>query len=133
MFDYKRIEMMIKERTAKIAIWGCGFVGTTNLFYLTKQGFNCVGIDKDKNKVEELKRGIYNIGSDEETIGRISEKEKNLFEITDNCFSDSVRECNIHMLCLPTEKNFKPTKEYIEDVIQKIATLKVNNVLKTYT
>ena len=42
MFDYKRIEMMIKERTAKIAVWGCGFVGTTNLFYLTKQGFNCV-------------------------------------------------------------------------------------------
>lgn len=120
MIAYDKLIEKIEERTAKIIIWGCGFVGMTNMLYLVKTGFKCVGIDVNTQRVAEIKEGKYNINSDMDEIGELTEKDKQLFEVTDDYSSINMMDYDIHMLCLPTEKDFKPTTIFLEDVINKI-------------
>lgn len=36
---HNELRKKVESRNAKIAIWGCRFVGTTNLLYLSDIGF----------------------------------------------------------------------------------------------
>ena len=109
----------VRKRDAKIAVWGCGFVGTTNLLYLSDVGFDCLGIDIDEKRVAELKNGEYKINSDNRALGE-SVRKKPKFEVTGNPDEKVLNDIDIHYLCLPTEKKFKPEPKYIEDVISVI-------------
>ncbi|WP_195543638.1 nucleotide sugar dehydrogenase [Massiliimalia timonensis] len=125
MFDYQSLNEKVQSREAKVAIWGCGFVGTTNLFYLSKQGFTCLGIDTSERRVHEINNGYFNINSDMEAID-VSEKK---FEVVQDFHSYDLSDIDIHMLCLPTEKDFKPYNGFIVNVINSIIESKSRGFL----
>lgn len=116
---HNELRKKVESRNAKIAIWGCGFVGTTNLLYLSDIGFKCIGIDVDPKRVAELMNGIYKVNSDENTLGKITNC-KPKFDVIENPCKENLGDIDIHYLCLPTEKDFKPTPEYVENVIISI-------------
>jgi nucleotide sugar dehydrogenase len=125
--NYEVFNNKINDKSISIAIWGCGFVGTTNMLYLAKSGFRILGIDTNPSRIEELREGKYNVNSDEtsdETIlDSLTEQQKLNIRFQTDLIVDCVYQ--IHMLCLPTEKDFKPYNEYIIDVVKQIAK-KVN-------
>lgn len=120
MSIYLNLLKNIETKSSKIAIWGCGFVGTTNLFYLAKSGFTCLGIDTNKQRINELKNGRYNINSDMDILGQMSQEEIDRIKYTYDYTKENIKEYDIHMLCLPTEKDFKPYDGYVRDVITSI-------------
>jgi len=50
--------MTTKEKKPKISIIGLGFVGLSMAVTNSKKGFKTIGVDIDKNKIENLKKGI---------------------------------------------------------------------------
>ena len=47
----------IKDKTAKIGVVGLGYVGLPLAIEFVKSGYNVVGIDIDKNKVDSINNG----------------------------------------------------------------------------
>ena len=47
-----------KEKTARIAILGLGYVGLPLAVVFAEAGFNITGIDPDKRKIDSLKKGV---------------------------------------------------------------------------
>ena len=121
MFNYKNLLNKINDRTAKIAIWGCGFVGTTNIFYLIKENFNCLGIDIDPVRVNDILNGSFNINSDMDVIGKLTREHLSKIDVTADYTQRNLDDYDIHLLCLPTEKAFRPCSDYVADVVTKIA------------
>lgn len=129
MFNYNELKEMICSRKARIAVWGCGFVGMTNMLYLIKKDFRCIGIDVNKERIKEINKGVFNINSDLSEIGCISKENLSKMSVTDDYKNKNVSCCDVHILCLPTEKNFKPCSDYVEDVINKIAEISKKQIL----
>ena len=51
------LEEKIKNKSAKIAIVGLGYVGIPLLKAILKQGFDAIGIERDESKLEAIKKG----------------------------------------------------------------------------
>ena len=52
--DYKK--NLIKGKN-KIAVWGTGYIGLSNMVYFSKKKIKCIGYDIDKNKVKTINNG----------------------------------------------------------------------------
>ena len=51
------IQEKIRERSAKVAILGLGYVGLPLAVILAEAGFDVTGVEPDRRKVEDLDRG----------------------------------------------------------------------------
>lgn len=108
------IENLIKNKQAKVAIIGMGYVGLPHAVEIAKAGFNVVGIDILGDRVISLNSGKSYIGdvkdSDlEEIIKKGKFKAFNDF--------DSINSANIIIICVPTplDKNKIPDISYIKN------------------
>jgi UDP-N-acetyl-D-glucosamine dehydrogenase len=51
------LEGKIRDRSARVAILGLGYVGLPLAVVFAESGYNVIGIEPDEHKVEEIKRG----------------------------------------------------------------------------
>ncbi len=117
------INNVIVNKLGKVVIWGCGILGVTNLVYLTKVGYKCLGIDTNQNRLHELEAKRYSINSDTEVLNYYQQPEYHV-ELS-NDFHDALNElCHIHFICIPTEKNGSPCSDIFYDVVDKILSVK---------
>jgi len=112
------LKKKIINKKISIAVIGIGYVGLPLCLRFLKSGFKVYGIDKDINKIKNIKKGKSYISSikNKEIKYAISKK----FEPT-NDFS-VVKKVDIIIFCLPTpiNKNKDPDMNYINDGISKI-------------
>ena len=89
------MEQKIKDKDAKIAIVGLGYVGLPLAVEFGKE-FNTVGFDISENRVDELKQGKDN--TLECSPAQISSAERLSF----SCDSTALESCDIYIVTVPT-------------------------------
>lgn len=110
---------LIKSRKAKVAVLGLGYVGLPHALLMARAGFDVLGIDIKKQRVESLIKGKSYIGD---------VKDKDVAEIVKNgkfkAFNnfEPIREANVVIICVPTplDKNKNPDISYIKNSTEEI-------------
>jgi len=109
----------IKDKTAKIAIVGLGYVGLPLAVQKAKAGFSVIGIERKKERIDMVNKGETYIpdivGNDLKNVV----KEKKLKATQSfNCIS----EVDIICICVPTPltNHKEPDIQYIENVTNKM-------------
>jgi len=104
----------------KIAIIGTGYVGLTTGACFAYLGHKIICVDKDKNKIKKLKKGIIPIF--EPGLEEILEKHRKNIDFTTN-LKDAVRDSEIIFICVgtPSKKDGSIDLEYFRSAVKEIA------------
>ena len=114
------LESLIKQKKAKVAVIGLGYVGLPTALELAKTGFRVFGIDVKKERVDKVNRGlsfIFDVSADELKRAVRSKKLK--------AFNRHLplKNADIVLICVPTplDKNKVPDISYIKNTVREIA------------
>jgi len=110
----------LKDKKARIAILGLGYVGLPLAVVFGEAGFNVTGIDPDARKVEALKKGVSYIPDVKTEAIAALVKSGNLTATTD--FS-VLKEIDAVSICVPTplRKTGDPDMSYILAATEELA------------
>lgn len=114
------LERKLKERSAKIAILGLGYVGLPLAVVFGEAGFDVLGVDPDARKVDAVNKGESYIGDIEaEQVAKLV-KAKKLRATTDFAELGKVDAVSI---CVPTplRKTGDPDLSFILSATEKLA------------
>lgn len=118
----------IKDRTAKIAVIGLGYVGLPLAVQKAKAGFTVIGIERKKERVDMVNEGkTYLPDVVDAELAKVV-KEGRLKATQDFA---PVAEIDIISICVPTPltKNKEPDTQYIESVTDKMLPYLCKNQL----
>ena len=109
--------------TASIGVCGLGFIGTTTALHYANMGVRVIGYDVDRRKVDLYKQGACNVINLEEWSGlRLTPYvESEMIRPTDS-FGD-LSLCPIIFVAVPTEKDGRPFKGYVDGLVKKLREL----------
>ena len=110
----------IERKTAKIGVIGLGYVGLPLIRTFVVAGFENIGFDVDKSKVESLQAGrsyIKHISS--EWIGQCVAEGK----LSPTADMDRLAEADVLLICVPTplSRSRDPDLAYVEATTREIA------------
>lgn len=97
----ERLQNMIKSKTCKIAIVGLGYVGLPTAHYYSSEGFEVIGFDISKEKIESLNKGISYI--DDLNDLQIQKMKKEKFIATSD--KEYLKQADVILICVPTPVN----------------------------
>lgn len=113
---------MKKMQKAKVGIIGLGYVGKPLAYLVAEKGYDVVGIDNNKNVIEEV-----NSGKDIPTQLDI-DKSKIKLCVTDDY--SKLNDCQIVIVCVPTPtKNNIPDLSIIENVVTNMKNYIKNSLI----
>ncbi len=119
----------IKNKEARIAVIGLGYVGLPLCMEFAKKGFCVTGIDVDRKRVESVNKGVSYIGDVKSSEIKSYVKEKSFQATTDYRI---LGKHDAIIMCVPTplRKTKEPDISYIIDASKKIAkTLKAERLV----
>lgn len=121
----QELEQKIKDRTARSAVIGLGYVGLPLAVELAKVGFNVIGIEKNAEKAEAINRGESYIPDVPAEEVREALEAGNLKATTD---FGVVADCEIINICVPTplNKTRDPDISYIIAALEEGVTPNVH-------
>jgi UDP-N-acetyl-D-glucosamine dehydrogenase len=126
--NLSKIIKKIEDRNSIIGIIGLGYVGLPLLIRFSEEGFNSIGFDVDRQKIEMLNNGKSYIKHISST--KIKKNKSNNFHATSN-FSE-INKVDIIIICVPTPLGMhnEPDLTYIKKTIDSIKIfLKAGQVL----
>ncbi len=100
----QQLRARIKNKTARVAVVGMGYVGLPLAVAFSEEGFQVTGIDVDAAKVKNLNAGesyISDIPS-KQLAPLVNRKEKKLNAVTNY---DILKEADAAIICVPTPLN----------------------------
>lgn len=112
MNTYANLKKKILDKTATVGIIGLGYVGLPMAVQFSRKGFDVIGLDNSKKRIERLKKGVSYIGDlGDKDIKDALESKK--FTATTN--SKILAKCDVVIVCVPTpiNKALKPDISYI--------------------
>jgi UDP-N-acetyl-D-glucosamine dehydrogenase len=115
----KQLNDKIKNKSAKIAIIGLGYVGLELAITIAKSQFLVFGFDKNKDKINLIKKN-------KSPINTISSKKINLLNKRYIYNLDNIKQiyyCDVIIIALPTPltKNDKPDVSYLKNCYKDIS------------
>ena len=118
---------MKKKQKNKIAIIGLGYVGLPLATSLSKH-IEVIGFDKDKTRIDQLKKGI-------DLTKEVSKND--LIKNSNVKYSsnpDSIKSCNIYIITVPTPINAdnEPDLSSLIDATKLVAKFITNNNIVVY-
>jgi len=125
----KEFQGKIRKKEVKIAVVGLGYVGLPLAIEFAKKGFQVLGIDVDRDRINHIKRK-------ESYITDVGTKE--LRQIINSCrFSAtgdfaSLKEVDIIIVCVPTplKRKYHPDISYIKQAVKSISqNLKIGSLV----
>lgn len=125
----KNILSKVEDRTLKIGIIGLGYVGLPLAVEFALSGYDVLGFDVQKEKVDKVNKGINYIGdvvSDE--LAKLA-KSKKLIATVDY---SKIKELDFIAICVPTplDKYQQPDTSYIVSSVETIGkNMKANTVV----
>jgi len=116
---YVQLKNKIKNKKARIAVIGLGYVGLPLAVDFARKGFKVIGIDTDSDRVENVKKGrsyIVDISSQEL---RSALKNSRLSATTN---FKIIKDIDIIFICVPTplKNKFTPNIAYILEAVKSI-------------
>ena len=114
------LRLLIKDKKAKVAVIGLGYVGLPTALELAKAGYRVFGIDIKKERVDLVNRGrsfIFDVPSSE--LKKVVRAKK--LKAFNN--HQRLQKSDIVLICVPTplDKNKVPDISYIKNTAQEIA------------
>jgi len=114
------LKARIEARRCRCGVVGIGYVGLPLIVAMAKSGYNCVGIDVDRGKVEMINRGesyIEDVPSEE--VAELVRTGR-LRATTDYCV---VRDLDVVDICVPTplRKSKEPDMSYVNAAVEEIS------------
>jgi UDP-N-acetyl-D-glucosamine dehydrogenase len=114
------LEKLIKNKKAKVALIGLGYVGLPSAFEIAKVGFSVFGIDIKKERVNLVNKGeSYTKDVNSKDLKKVVNSNKL------KAFSNyqPLKKCDIVLICVPTplDKNKVPDVSYIISATKEIA------------
>ncbi|GAB1790262.1 UDP-N-acetyl-D-glucosamine dehydrogenase [Priestia megaterium] len=119
MSNYYGLMEKIQSKKAKVGVIGLGYVGLPLAVELANSGYSVYGIDVDKAKVAQLKKGSsYIIDVNEEELNK-AQQANNFIPTTD--FS-AIKQLDCVSICVPTPltKSQEPDMSYIQSAVEQI-------------
>ncbi|MFH1453847.1 MAG: NAD(P)-binding domain-containing protein, partial [Armatimonadota bacterium] len=110
----------IKNKTARLAVVGLGYVGLPLAVEFAKAGFEVTGIDDNKAKVDKVNKGEnYIIKEEQELLKGLVDKKKIKAEYE---FA-VLKEVDVVFICVPTPltKHREPDISYVKSVTDQTA------------
>jgi len=107
----------IRNKTAKIAVIGAGYVGLPLALGYARRGFTVTAIDDNVQRVGKLNEGVNYITPDEELKGLVEGKK--LSATTDYSI---LKDADVITICVPTplSKHKEPDISYVVSVTEQI-------------
>lgn len=100
--NYLKLKRKLESKNANVAVIGLGYVGLPYAVAFAEAGYNVHGIDLDKNKVDELKKGkSYIIDIDSNRLKNVIKSNKLRVHSNYNIISD----VDAVVVCVPTPLN----------------------------
>jgi UDP-N-acetyl-D-mannosaminuronate dehydrogenase len=105
----------------KIAIIGLGYVGLPLAALCAKKGYSVIGLEKNTQVVEKLKKGESHIR--DEVVERLLSEAVASNNFTPTTQVEDVSNCTIYLICVPTpvDANNDPDLEPLESSLKDIA------------
>ncbi len=125
---YKLLEEKIKNKTAKIAIIGLGYVGLPLAVEMAEAGYEIIGIDLIEEKVNKVNAGENYIGDvKDDVLKRVVAEGK----ITAYTSFERIAEADCVSICVPTPLNRtkEPDMSYIENSTNSIIEYAHENMI----
>ena len=114
------LEKAIENKTARIAILGLGYVGLPLALAFAKKGFLTIGIDPDKTRINEIKRGksYVNDIADSEIKAQVNSK-----KLLPSVSFEKIKFADAIIVCVPTplNKTKDPDFSFVLDATDAIA------------
>jgi len=112
----------IKSRQSVICVWGTGYIGLSTLGFYAKKNIRCVGYDVDRKLVQDLSNGKVKNDDFRKWLGFEIKPliKKNFLKFTSKIDDVKKIKPSIHFICIPTEKDGKPYKKILIQVIKQI-------------
>ena len=119
-------EQQLREKKARIGVWGAGFIGFSTLAHFGRQGVRGVAVDIDKAKVDAVNSGqVHEVGM-LEWLGFPVEPISGAGTIRGTTDYKDLMAPDIiaHFIAIPTEKDGEPYYAALENVVGKLTELK---------
>ena len=117
MNNFIKLKNKILSKKVKICIIGLGYVGLPLSLIFAKNGFEVIGIDIDKKKIEKLKKSKSYINHiSDKKLGKQDKK----FALSDKFFE--IQNSDIIIMCLqtPLKNNLEPNTMFIDNTMKLI-------------
>ena len=116
----KEFKKRVRKKETKIAVVGLGYVGLPLAVEFAKCGFEALGIDIDKDRINHIKRKesyISDVATKE--LRRVLNSKR--FSATTNF--EALRKIDIIIICVPTplKRKYHPDISYIKQAVNSIA------------
>ena len=113
------LKQKIKNKKAAIGIIGLGYVGLPLALTFAKRGFNVIGVDIDKDRVNRIKKCTSYI-TDVSDIELSEVLKKGRFKATTNV--KFIKKLDAVIICVPTplSKDRTPDISYIREAVNKV-------------
>ncbi|EKQ54504.1 MAG: nucleotide sugar dehydrogenase [Methanobacterium sp. Maddingley MBC34] len=112
----------IKNKEAKICVVGLGYVGLPTAIFFAEQGFDVIGVARNKKNIALINQGVSNIG-ELGLDGRLSKvvNEKKL--VATSNLTEATQKTDIILLIVPTPvtKSKNPDLSHIESAGEQVA------------
>lgn len=116
----EKLEKLIKQKKAKVAVIGLGYVGLPSAFEIAKVGFSVFGIDIKKERVDLVNKGeSYTNDVSSNDLKKVVNFDK--LKAFDNYLP--LKKSDIILICVPSplDKNKVPDISYIVSTAKAIA------------
>jgi len=112
----------IRNRTARVAVFGLGRIGLPKAAIVAEAGFQVIGVDLNSKVVEAISKGC--IGINEPSLSDLIKQvaKKGLLKAISNG-DTAVKEAEIIIICVPTpiKEDKTPDLSYIKDACKTLA------------
>lgn len=115
----EKIIKKIEDRSIKIAVIGCGYVGLPLAVECAKSGIDTIGFDIVGEKVDMINAGISYIGDVKDEELRTVVNEKKLRAVSNYEF---ISQIDVAIICVPTplDKHQQPDIRYVKDSLVNV-------------
>ncbi|MCP4727691.1 MAG: nucleotide sugar dehydrogenase [bacterium] len=122
------LEKKMISREARICVVGLGYTGLPLALSFVENGYQVLGVDTNKNKIADLKKGIsYDVDISQEYLGKILESER-LKLSARPVYTEDI-DCFIVCVPTPLNKTKDPDISYILDVTEKLSSVITKDTL----
>jgi nucleotide sugar dehydrogenase len=101
-----------------VGVWGCGHIGASAMYHLSRRGIRCIGYDVEETRVQEIRQGRF-LSTDVVPTGRVQTADVRV-EATRDWTELKKRRVAIHIISIPTERGAEPSSAALEAVMPLI-------------
>ena len=113
----------LRKGEESIGVIGAGFIGTTTALFYAHEGVKSVLYDVDKAKISKYNCGECDVVNLENWSGMSLKEFVDQGMINPSHDFDSLKECRIFFVSVPTESKGEPSSEYIKSVLNDLGRL----------